>query len=130
MLALPALCKGILYDDDCLAGAWDLVKRWSFAERLALTDSAHRAGLEARAGRIKFQELALELLNIAMLGLMRQHALNERGEDESIYLLRMIDQVRMGHSQASLTIDRWKGRWNYDVHRLVEGCSYEAEAPF
>jgi gamma-glutamylcysteine synthetase len=56
--------------------------------------------------------------------------LNERGEDESIYLLRMIDQVRMGHSQASLTIDRWKGRWNYDVHRLVEGCSYEAEAPF
>jgi glutamate--cysteine ligase len=130
MLALPALCKGILYDDDCLAGAWDLVKRWSFAERLALTDSAHRAGLEARAGRIKFQELALELLNIAMLGLMRQHALNERGEDESVYLLRMIDQVRMGHSQGSLTVDRWKGRWNYDVHRLVEGCSYEAEAPF
>jgi hypothetical protein len=36
--------------------------------------------------------------------------------------------VRMGHSQASLTIERWKGRWNYDVHRLIEGCSYEAEA--
>jgi len=127
---LPALLKGILYDSDCMAAAWDLVKRWSFSERLELTDSAQKIGLEARAGRVKLQELALELLNVASIGLVRQHALNELGEDESIYLLRMLDQVRMGHSQASLTIDRWKGRWNYDVQRLVEGCSYEAEATF
>src|SRR5579859_4332850 len=128
MLALPAVCKGILYDDDCMSGAWDLVKRWSFAERLALTDAAQKIGLEARAGRIKLQEIALELINIAMIGLTRQHCLNGRNEDETVYLLRMLDQVRMGQSQASLTIDRWKGRWNYDVQRLVEGCSYEAEA--
>jgi glutamate--cysteine ligase len=91
---------------------------------------AHKAGLEARAGRIMFKELALELLNIGASGLIRQHALNERGEDESIYLLRLTDLMRSGHSPASLTIERWKGRWNYDVDRLVEGSSYEAEAPF
>ena len=91
---------------------------------------AHKIGLEARAGRITFKELALELLNIASSGLVRQRALNDRGEDESIYLLRLIDQVRGGHSPASLTIERWKGRWNYDVDRLVEGSSYEAEAAF
>jgi glutamate--cysteine ligase len=130
MLSLPALCKGILYDNDCLMGAWDLVKRWSYAERVALTDAAQKIGLDARAGRIKLRELALELINIAMIGLARQRCLNERGEDESIYLLRMLDQVRMGHNQASLTIERWKGRWNYDVQRLVEGCSYETEATF
>jgi glutamate--cysteine ligase len=130
MLTLPALFKGILYDSDCMAAAWDLVKRWSFSERLELTDAAQKIGLEARAGRVKIQELALELLNVASIGLARQHALNDLGEDESVYLLRMLDQVRMGHSQASLTIERWKGRWNYDVQRLVEGCSYEAEAAF
>ena len=130
MLTLPALFKGILYDADCLNAAWDLVKRWTFNERLELSSTAHKIGLEARAGRIKLQELALELLNVASIGLVRQHALNDRGDDESIYLLRMLDQVRMGHSQASLTIERWKGRWNYDVQRLVEGCSYEAEAAF
>ena len=27
-----------------------------------------------------------------------------------------------------LTINNWKGRWNYDVKRLVAGTSYEAEA--
>ena len=129
-VTLPALCKGILYDDDCMTGAWDLVKGWSFAQRRGLTDLAQKIGLEARAGRIKLQELALELLNIAVIGLTRQHALDEHGNDESVYLLRMLDQVRMGVNQASLTINHWKGRWNYDVHRLVEGCSYEAEAAF
>jgi glutamate--cysteine ligase len=130
MLALPALCKGILYDNDCMAGAWDMIKQWTFRERLGLTDAAQKIGLEARAGRIKLQELALELLNIAMIGLARQHALDEAGNDESVYLLRILDQVRMGFNQASLTIERWKGRWNYDVQRLVEACSYEAEAAF
>jgi len=127
MLTLPALVKGVLYDDDCLDAAWDLVKRWSYPERLKLNDQAHKIGLEARAGKIRFKELALELLQIAMVGLARQKALNTRGEDESIYLLRMLDLVRSGHSQASLTIERWKSRWNYDVRRLVEDCSYQAE---
>lgn len=128
MLALPAVLKGILYNDDCLQGAWDLVKQWSFEERMALNSAAHRAGLQARAGRMTFRELGVELLNIAAAGLERQRALNDRGEDETIYLWRLIDQVRSGFSQAALTIERWKGRWNYDVRRLVEGCSYEAEA--
>jgi glutamate--cysteine ligase len=130
MLALPALLKGMLYDDDCMSAAWDLVKRWSYDERLQLTAMANKAGLEARAGRITFKELALELLNIAATGLVRLRALNERGEDESIYLARLTELVRSGHSPASLAIANWKGRWNYDVRRLVEGTSYEAEAAF
>ena len=128
MLALPALLKGLLYDDDCMVAAWDLVKRWTYAERLELAAMACKAGLEARAGRITFKELALELLNIATTGLVRLRALNERGDDESIYLVRMTDLVRTGHSPASLTIEHWKGRWNYEMRRLVEGSSYEAEA--
>src|SRR6202158_4849521 len=56
MLALPALLKGILYDDDCISAAWDLVKRWSYGERLELAAMANRAGLVARAGRITFKE--------------------------------------------------------------------------
>ncbi|HTT76413.1 MAG TPA: glutamate--cysteine ligase [Candidatus Binataceae bacterium] len=130
MLALPSLLKGVLYDNDCIEAAWDLVKRWSYAERMALTDSAHKIGLETRAGRATFRDLGLELLNIGAAGLMRQRALNERGEDESIYLLRLTDLVRSGHSHASLVIEQWKGRWNYTIERLVEGCSYEAEGPY
>ncbi len=128
MLSLPALLKGVLYESDCLDGAWDIVKRWSYSERIALMDAACKFGLGARAGKVSFRDLALELLLIGIEGLSRQHALNDRGEDETIYLLRLLDLVRSGQTQASLIIDRWKGRWNYDVNRLVEGCSYQAEA--
>jgi glutamate--cysteine ligase len=128
ILALPALLKGILYSDDCIDGAWDLVKRWSFQERIELNHASHKAGLEARAGKTTLKDLSIELLNIASTGLQRQKALNDRGEDETIYLWRLMDQVRSGYSQAALTINNWKGRWNYNVKRLVEGTSYEAEA--
>jgi glutamate--cysteine ligase len=128
MLALPALLKGVLYDDDCIEAAWDLVKGWSYRERLDLTNRAHQVGLDARAGRIKLAELGYELLSIAARGLERQHSLNKSGQDESIYLLRLMDLVRSGHSQASLVISRWKGEWNYDFARLVKGCAYQAEA--
>ncbi len=127
MLALPALLKGMLYDDDCLTGAWDLVKGWSYRERREITDGAHKNGLDARAGKIRLQELGYELMQIAARGLERQRTLNQGGQDESIYLLRLMDLVRNGHSQASLVISRWKGEWNYDVARLVKGCAYGAE---
>ncbi len=128
MLALPALLKGMLYNDDCLAGAWDLVKGWSYRERLEIADAAHKNGLDARAGKFKLQELGYELMQIAAKGLERQPALNKLGQDESIYLLRLMDLVRSGHSQASLVISRWKGEWNYEVSRLVKACAYEAES--
>jgi glutamate--cysteine ligase len=127
MLALPALLKGVLYNDDCLTGAWDLVKRWTYGERLALIDAAQKLGLQARDGRVPLRDLGLELLQIAAQGLERAHALNDHGEDESIYLLNLMDMVRQGFTQASITIERWKGAWNYDVKRMVAGCSYEAE---
>ncbi|MGD0670891.1 MAG: glutamate-cysteine ligase family protein [Candidatus Binatus sp.] len=128
MLALPALLKGMLYNDDCLEAAWDLVKGWSYRERLEIADAAHKNGLDARVGRIKLQALGYELLQIAAKGLERQRALNKNGQDESIYLLRLMDLVRGGHSQASLVISRWKGEWNYDFGRLVKGCAYEAKS--
>jgi len=103
------------------------VKAWSYRERLEITNHAHQLGLDARVGKIKLAELGYELLSIAVRGLERARALNASGQDESIYLLRLMDLVRSGHSQASLVISRWKGEWNYDFTRLVKGCAYQAE---
>src|SRR5262249_54564577 len=45
MMAAPAIVKGLFYDADCLAGAWDIVKRWRWEERLELFHDAHRRAL-------------------------------------------------------------------------------------
>ena len=58
MLALPALVKGIFYTDDCLDAAWDVVKRWSFEERVALWHAVHREALLARFRGVRVLEIA------------------------------------------------------------------------
>ena len=72
VLALPALWKGLLYDDDACAEATALLARLSFAERVALRAEVPRSGLAARLpdGR-KLIEVARDLVTIAGRGLGR-----------------------------------------------------------
>jgi len=72
MLALPALIKGVLYDADCLAAAWDLVKGWSWDDRMQVYLDSHREALAARVRRYSLLDLAKELLQIGWAGLERQ----------------------------------------------------------
>jgi glutamate--cysteine ligase len=69
--ALPALWKGILYDAAALEAAWDLVKAWTFEERIAHRASVCRHALAAEVpGKpYKSQALAKELVAIARQGL-------------------------------------------------------------
>jgi glutamate--cysteine ligase len=124
MLAVPALAKGVLYESDCLLAAWDLVKGWSWEERLDAYHAAHRVALHAKVKGIELRELARELLQIAVAGLHRQRVLNDRGQDESIYLDRLDDLVRRGLCPAEEIVKKWDGEWNQDITRLIEGSSY------
>lgn len=124
MLAVPALIKGIFYDDDCMEGAWDLVKRWSLAERLELHNAVNRQALRARIHRHQVKDLARELLDIATAGLERQNVVDEQGRNEAYYLERLIDQVRRGLCPADVIVENWLGPWLQDPGRLVEGTVY------
>ena len=128
MLAVPALAKGILYEADCLQASWDLIKAWSFEERVELWHAVHRQGLQARVRRIQLAEIARELVAIAIEGLRRQHQLDAAGRDESIYLERLEHEVRRGRCPADAIIEQWLGAWKGDVQRLIEGSSYRIAA--
>ena len=124
MLALPALVKGVFYTQDCLEAAWDLVKRWSFEERLELWREVHREALLARFEGIKVIELARELYAIAEEGLRRQQALDRAGRDERVYLERMGEQLAMGRSPARVIAEKWSGEWDRRVERLIAFAEY------
>jgi len=128
MLSVPALAKGIFYEADCMEAAWDLVKGWSFDERVELYATAHRRGLHTRAGRASFRDLAMELLMIARTGLERQAVRNQKGDDESVYLERLTELNQRGLCPADLVIEKWNGEWNQRAERLVDGSSYRAAA--
>lgn len=123
-LALPAIAKGVLYDDDCLFAAWDLVKDWSWEERLRLRDDVHRAALRAPLRRYQVQDVARELVAIAEEGLRRQACRDQRGQDERVYLEPARDVVQRGKTLAENLLERWEGEWDHDAARLVAHTAY------
>ena len=88
MLAVPALIKGIFYEADCLAAAWDLVKRGpGRSASSCITPCTGRRCAPASAAS-KLRELARELLEIGRRpgAEMRQRQLDAAGESEALYL--------------------------------------------
>jgi glutamate--cysteine ligase len=124
MPALPALIKGFLYDADCLDAAWDLVKGWSWDERMAFYHDSHRYALAARARRFSAAELARELIAIAWEGLKRQAALNDVGDDETLYLRPLRDLVEQGKCPADLVLEKWEGELRHDIKKLIDYSAY------
>lgn len=125
MTALPALIKGVLYEPDCLQAAWDLVKGWSWDERMEVYHDSHRHGLAARIRRFSFLDLAKELLQIAWEGLRRQGAVNANGEDETIYLKPLEDLLSLGKCPADLLVEKWEGELQRDIKKLIEYSAYK-----
>ncbi|HJZ85080.1 MAG TPA: glutamate--cysteine ligase [Polyangia bacterium] len=69
--ALPALWRGLLYDRDACAAAWQLVADLSMDEREQLRRDVPRQALEARVRGRSVRELARELIAIAKAGAKR-----------------------------------------------------------
>ncbi len=125
MLALPALLKGVLYESDCLEAAWDLVKGWSWDERMETYHDSHLYGLRTRIRRFSLLDLAKELFEIAWKGLERQQALNSNGEDETIYLVPLQEIVHQGKCPADLLEEQWEGELKHDIKKLIDYSAYK-----
>ncbi|HYG66599.1 MAG TPA: glutamate-cysteine ligase family protein, partial [Anaeromyxobacteraceae bacterium] len=107
--ALLAFWKGVLYDGEARAAAWDAVRSWSVPERRALMTAAGREGLSARApdGR-SLAEIARTLVRIAAEGLCRQHCCGQRGEDERVWLPVLAERAESGRSPADDAIEAFR----------------------
>src|SRR4029077_12621806 len=81
--ALPAYWAGILYDDNALDAAWDLVKGWTAAERQKLRDDVPKHGFAATIAGRDVLQLAMVTLALAQEGLARRRRLDAGGYDES-----------------------------------------------
>jgi glutamate--cysteine ligase len=125
MPALSALIKGVFYDADCLQAAWDLVKNWTWDERMEVYLDSHRDALSARIRRYALFDLAKELFQIAWEGLRRQKVLNGQGEDETIYLNPLKTLLFLGKCPADVLIEKWEGELQQDIKKLIAYTAYK-----
>ena len=124
LCALPALWVGLLYDDDALQSAWDLVKDFSREERHALRDGVPRHGLKLPFRQGTVRDLARETLSIAAHGLKRRHRLNRHGADESVFLQPLAEIVDANQTPAERKLELFHGAWNGSVDRVFKEFAY------
>src|SRR5438128_296512 len=84
--ALPAYWVGLLYDDDALEAAWDMVKDWTAQERQQLRDEVPVLGLKAMVRDRYLFEIAKECLKRSHEGLRRRGHPDHLGPHERPHL--------------------------------------------
>jgi glutamate--cysteine ligase len=99
-MAVPALFTGLLYDDAALAEAEGLARRVPLEAATQSRGQVPRVGLEGHLGDRPLRAIAEHLIEISRGGLGRRARLNERGEDESIYLRPLAALVAAGKTPA------------------------------
>ena len=124
LCALPAFWVGLLYEQDALDAAWDLVKDWTAEERQSLREDAAKYGLQTVFRDRTVQDFAGEVLAISRQGLNARANLNNYGENESVFLQELDEFVRTGKTNADILIDKFNSEWDGDVMRAYEDCVY------
>jgi glutamate--cysteine ligase len=122
--ALPAYWVGILYDDDSLQAAWDLVKDWTAAERQKLRDEVPRRGFAATIAGQSVLQLAKTTIALAENGLARRRRLDARGQEERRYLRPIQDYVGRGITPAEELLAKFHGPWGGSVEPAFKEYAY------
>jgi len=90
--ALPALVKGILYDEDAAAQAWEHLSGFTYEERLELWRDAIVHGL--RSDRLR--KMARVLLDLSRASLDRADIRDDKGRTEARFIDRLEPLVDRG----------------------------------
>jgi glutamate--cysteine ligase len=121
--AFAAFWVGILYDDDSLAAAWDLVKDWTAEERQKLRDDVPRLGFKAEIRARNVLSLAKAMLAMAERGLARRRHVNDWGHDETWYP-RPIAGIGRRASHAAGVAEKFHGPWRGSVEPVFTEYAY------
>ena len=123
--ALPALWVGLLYDDEALDAAWDLVKNWTNDEHEELRHHVPKLALQAPSpGGGTVHDLARKVLEIASHGLTRRARLNSAGDNETGFLDPLNEIVGTGKTPAERLLDLYNGEWQGDLSRVYSEFSF------
>lgn len=117
LCALPALWKGLLYDETALGQSWDMVTDWQHREVENLRQHVPTLGLNTAFRDTTVLTLAEQMFEIASGGLERIAELNSRNEDERIYLRPLIHAIEHKHTQAEYWLDAYHSSWHGNIDR-------------
>jgi glutamate--cysteine ligase len=123
--ALPALWVGLLYDDQALDDAWQLVKGWTNDQHEEVRRAVPKLALGAPApGGGSMLDLARTVVAISAQGLTRRAKLNSAGDNESGFLDPLNEIVASGKTPADRLLDLYHGPWQGELSRIYSEMSF------
>ncbi len=122
--ALPAFWVGLLYDEQSLNDAWELVRHWSVAERESMRRCAPVMGLASPIRTQTLQDIAKEVLALSRAGLKRRAKLSSSGDDETGFLTQLDQIAETGENAAQIMLKKYHGEWNRDLSHAFKEYAY------
>ena len=124
LCALPALFVGLLYDQNALDAAWDLVKGWSAEQRQTLRDEVPRLGLQARIDGMSLRDLGAQVVALSRAGLAARRRLDSQGRDETRFLDILERYIESGEVSAQHLLQQYQTVWAGDINRIFADYAY------
>jgi glutamate--cysteine ligase len=122
--ALPAFWVGILYDNEALDGAWEMVRDWTAEERQRLRDEVPKTALKTAFRNRTVLDLARDALALARGGLERRRRLNSEGHDETIHLSELEEIVATGETPAERLLYAYDHDWHGNIDEVFRRYAY------
>ncbi|MDJ0930126.1 glutamate--cysteine ligase [Breoghania sp.] len=122
--AFPAFWVGLLYEEEILDQAWEMVRDWSEEERDQLRTNVPKTALKTVFCNRTVHEIAREAALLASEGLKRRARLNEAGVDERTHLEPVEETLASGMTPAERMLQKFDGEWNGDITRVFEDYAY------
>ncbi len=124
LCALPAFWVGLLYDQEALDAAWDLVKDFTMTERNALRDQVPKLGFKVPHRQGSLRDIAIEALKISGQGLARRNRLNGTGATEAVFLEPLIEFAMANQTPAERKLALYHGEWAGSVDPVFRDFAY------
>jgi glutamate--cysteine ligase len=124
LCALPAFWVGLLYDEEALNQAAELVADWSPEERELLRREVPRHALATPFRGGTARDIARRVLTIASQGLRRRARLDRLGGDEVKFLAPLIEIVESGRTPAQDLLDLYETQWNRSIEPVFRELAY------
>ncbi len=120
--ALPALWKGILYDDESFRRAEGLVDPFSYKEVERARESLARHGVRTKFLHRDAVDWAGEVLGLAEAGLRRIGDLDAQGRDETIHLAPLRTLLESAKTPADALLERLSPNHPFD-EQVIDLCA-------
>ena len=112
--AIPAIYKGIFYDNCALDETEELLKSLQYKDYSELRYNIPKQGLKAEIKNVLVLEYAKSIVNIAEKSLKR----NQTGEN--LFLAPVKELLNKGMSPADEIIKKWNGAWKKDIRKMIK----------